>query len=333
MKTTSPFDNAGNDWVSAVHMAIQESERAGTLVSNEILPGFSGLKLIGLLQRVARSIEQVPNVCYAEIGVFQGLTLLSVALAAPNLKVYGIDNYSQFDPEHKNKQLVLDRQQHLSLSNVQLIDRDYDEVLRSFPDLSAGEKIGLLFVDGPHDYRSQLLCVLLALPHLAENAIIVIDDCNYEHVRLATRDLLMIDPTIRLVFEVYTPGHPMNLGTEMEKEMRAGWWNGVHVLVRGPAAAKAKRFLPNIGKARERCEREHQLQPHAADVCSQELYDLAYDLAAAPTVSRIREAWRLLRHLRWKIRQECLFRTGNTYSSKIASQTIQATRNQSPTKE
>ncbi len=296
-----------------VVMAIQESERSGILIDCGILYGFSGFKIIGLLQRIAHLIEHESNGCYAEIGVFQGLTLLSVALAAPKLRVYGIDNYSQFDIEGNNKQLVLERQQLLALNNVRLIDRDYDKALRDFPDFSDGARIGLLFVDGPHDYRSQLLCVLLALPHLAENAIIVIDDCNYEHVRLATRDLLMIDPQIRLVFEVYTPGHPMNLGARKEREMRDGWWNGLHVLIRGPAVASIPRILPFTGKARERCELEHQLQPHASDVYGQELYNLAYDLATSPSARKIREAWRLLCRLRWKILQEGLYRTGNTY--------------------
>jgi hypothetical protein len=316
------------DWLRTVQTAIRDADRNGLLVNSEILSGFSGLKVIGLLQRVARSIESLPNTCYAEIGVFQGLTLLSVASVAPKLKTYGIDNYSQFDPEHRNKQLVLERQERLSLRNVALIDLDYDEALRRFQELSTGERIGLLFVDGPHDYRSQLLCVLLALPHLAENAVIVVDDCNYEHVRLATRDLLMIDSTMKLVFQAYTSGHPMNVGPEKEREMRRGWWNGVHVLLRGPTAADVQGLYPETGQARKRCEREHMLHSHGVEAHGQELYDLAYALAVAPNAGRLREAWKLARCMRGKILKDALFLIGNTYSATLASESLLTSRDE-----
>jgi tRNA G46 methylase TrmB len=296
--------------------ALTETCAAGALVEPDVLSGYSGAKLIGLLQRLARIIEHSAGLCYAEIGVFQGLTLLSVAAAAPRLVIYGIDDFSQFDPDNRNKRLVLDRQRKLSLMNVHLVDQDYDEVLRRFVDIAPGHKIGLLFVDGPHDYRSQLMCMLFALPHLAENALIVVDDCNYEHVRLATRDLLLIDPQTKLVFEAYTDGHPQNVGPEIEMQMRAGWWNGVHLLVRGPVAAYFGGLVPAFGNARQRCEREHLLQPHGADEFATDLYNLAYDLAEKPTVAGLREGWQLIRRLRQSIRSRHLFRLGNTYSTK-----------------
>jgi hypothetical protein len=265
-------------------------------------------------------MEPNEHVCYVEIGVFQGYTLLSVALAAPNLKVYGIDNFSQFDADHKNKQLVAERQQRLSLGNVSVIDCDYDDAMRRFQQFAPDRKIGLLFVDGPHDYRNQLLSVLFALPHLAEDAVIVIDDCNYEHVRLATRDLLMIDPLTKLVFEAYTPAHPLNVNQEQERTMRWGWWNGIHLLVRGPATAAIRGLIPQTGNARQRCEEEHFLHTHGADLCRQELYELAYDLASVPSMSKVLEAWRLLGRFHRKIRNHRIYRTGNTYTAELTGQ-------------
>lgn len=312
------------DFVGLVSRAAQEADRAGALLRPDTLSGYSGAKLIGLLQRLVRLFEGQAGVCYAEIGVFQGLTLLSVAAAAPKLSAFGIDNFSQFDPEHQNKQLVLDRQRRLSLSNVSLLDLDYEEALRRFEDLSGGKRIGVLFVDGPHDYRSQLLCVLLALPHLADDAVVVIDDCNYEHVRLSTRDLLLVDPSLKLVFQAYSSDHPANLGSDLKAQAEAGWWNGVHVLVRGPAASSAPTLMPSTGGARERCEREHLLQAHAADICSLELYDLAYDLAIQPGWRTLRRAWGLLRGFRNEVRKRRLHRNMNTYSSEIARRTAAA---------
>jgi hypothetical protein len=314
--------NLRTDLIDIVRQAVKESERGGALVASDILSGFSGEKIIGLLQRLARGIEPLENICYVEIGVFQGLTLLSVALAAPKLKAYGIDNFCQFDSDEKNKQLILERQHRLSLRSVSVIDCDYDEAMRRFQEFAPEQKIGLLFVDGPHDYRSQLLSILLALPHLAEGAVIVVDDCNYEHVRLATRDLLVIDPMIKLVFEAYTPAHPLNIDIGQDSDMRFGWWNGIHVLVRAAATAPIRGLIPQTGKARQRCEQEHVLHAHAADVCRRELYELAYDLATGPTIGKLLEAWRLLGRFRQKIRHDRLYRTGNTYTAEITGETI-----------
>ena len=62
--------------------AISESEDNGFLKQpdKDILTGFSGEKIIGLLQRFSTLFTE-EKACYLEVGVFQGLTLLSVASA------------------------------------------------------------------------------------------------------------------------------------------------------------------------------------------------------------------------------------------------------------
>lgn len=76
------------DLVKITRQAISESERHGVLVANDVLSGFLGSKLIGMLQRIARRLERKPATWYTEIGGFYGLPLLSVVLAAPNLKAW-----------------------------------------------------------------------------------------------------------------------------------------------------------------------------------------------------------------------------------------------------
>jgi hypothetical protein len=44
---------------------------------------------------------------------------------------------------------------------------------------------GVYFYDGSHDYRSQLLGLLLAVPLLARRALLVLDDGNWPAVRQA----------------------------------------------------------------------------------------------------------------------------------------------------
>lgn len=304
-----------SDWSDSVAAVIAEAEAGAPVFTHQALSGYSGAKLIGLLQRLARLIEHDPALAYAEIGVFQGLTLLSVGGAAPGLTCVGIDNFSQFDPAFTNKALVQERRELLGLDNVQLVDCDFEEAFERNEHFN-GKKIGLLFVDGPHDYRSQMLSVLLALRQLAEQSIIVVDDCNYEHVRLATRDLLRLRPDLHLVFEAYTPRHPVFATPEENAVARNGWWNGTHVLVRDTRVT-ARSAAPSFGNARMRAITEHVLQSHGIADHLLEVSDLVYDLALKPTLPELRRGLKLLRVIRDDLKKSRRFKIGNTYSESL----------------
>ncbi len=77
---------------------IKKAESNGLLTKTKVkfLLGLSGNKLIGTLQQLAALLPVEKNLCYIEIDVFQGLTLLSVASACPNLPCYGIDNFAYY---------------------------------------------------------------------------------------------------------------------------------------------------------------------------------------------------------------------------------------------
>ena len=60
------------------------------------LGGFPSEKLVTSLCALAGRLTAA-DTCYLEVGVFQGLTRLSVAAANPELAWFGIDNSSQLD--------------------------------------------------------------------------------------------------------------------------------------------------------------------------------------------------------------------------------------------
>ena len=99
-------------------------------------------------------------------------------------------------------------------------------------------------MDGPHDYRSQLICLQLARRYLSESAAIIVDDCNYPHVRLANRDFLVANPEYKLLFEAYTDRHPLNMSGEDWQQARRGWWNGINVTVRDLDAVLSPMYPP-----------------------------------------------------------------------------------------
>ncbi len=216
--------------------AIQETEAAGLLSDhrNDGLSGLAGLKTVGVLQRLAKMMSLDKTVCYLEIGVFRGLTLVSTALDAPNVPCYGIDNFRILDPNNENLSIVQDRMEKFKTDNAKLINMDFEQALKTLEDHIGDRKVGLYLIDGPHDYRSQLVCLLLAKRYLHDRAIIVIDDANYPDVRMATRDFLLSHPEYKMIFEAYSPAHPANMDPTELPKWEAGWLNGVNILISDP---------------------------------------------------------------------------------------------------
>jgi hypothetical protein len=216
--------------------AIQETEADGLLSDHraEGLSGLAGLKTVGVLQRLAKLMSADESACYLEIGVFQGLTLVSTALDAPNLPCYGIDNFRILDPNAENLSIVQDRMAGFKTDNAKLINMDFEQALETLEDHIGDRKVGLYLIDGPHDYRSQLVCLLLAKRHLHDRAVIIIDDANYPDVRMATRDFLLSHPDFKMIFEAYSPGHPANLEPAELRKWEEGWLNGVNILAHDP---------------------------------------------------------------------------------------------------
>lgn len=262
-----------------------------------VLSGYSGTKLIAALQRLTAEFAGDPHACYLEVGVFQGLTLLSVAGAVPAVACYGIDNFAFFDPDHRNLGIVESRRAALGATNATLVNADYEDALQALSGTLGPRKVAVYFIDGPHDYRSQLMCLEMALPHLHPEAVVVIDDSNYAHVRQANSDFLVTHPEFKLLFEAYTRCHPGNMAADEHARARQGWWNGVNVLVRDPAD-RLEPMLPPTVRDRGRYEAEHIA--HAAEIpdLAAETGRLLSAIHHLQPLRFAREAWRLKQRMR-----------------------------------
>lgn len=215
--------------ISSIRQAIVESIQQGRKKHVTEVSGYSGDSLIGFLQR---ALGQYHSGTYLEVGVYRGLTLINVAAANPQAQVFGIDNFSQFDTNGDNERTVRNAMGALKLQNVDLINADFEDALLSLERRLGGRKIDVYFVDGPHDYRSQYLCLEFAKKHLADNAVIVVDDCNYDWVRQANKDWLLTNPEFTLMFEAYTGAHPLGMSEADQQQARKSWWDGVNIMVR-----------------------------------------------------------------------------------------------------
>lgn len=182
---------------------------------------YSGKKILELII-TATEIFCKKNV-YLEIGVFRGNTLINNAINNKNSICYGIDNFSLFNETRQNEKIVKNKIKVNNLKNVKLVNDDFENAVKKIK-----QKIGVLFIDGPHDYRSQLIALLKYEKLLAKDCIIIIDDANYFHVRKATQDFLETNSNYYLLMEKYTGKHIAN--SKNKKKFQNGYWNGINVI-------------------------------------------------------------------------------------------------------
>ena len=91
-------------------------------------------------------------------------------------------------------------------------------------------RVGVYYYDAAHDYRSQVRGLRLIEPYLADDALLIVDDTDWEQVARAIRDYLAGQPRAELVVTL----DGKDLG-------QPWWWEGVQVLRwrAGPSRAAA----------------------------------------------------------------------------------------------
>lgn len=249
--------NQSKTRIEQLSARIAQAEKEGMLKDFGI-EGATGKKVLAILQHAIQLLEN--DECYVEIGVYRGLSLISTSIIAPHITAFGIDNFSQFDKDQTNKKYVENLINKHGLNHTILINMDFEDALHSLKDRLEGKKIGLYFIDGPHDYRSQLVCLMFAQKFLSERAIIVIDNCNYNHVRQANQDFLYGNPEFKLLFEGYTRSHPANLKGDELNEAWNSWLDGVNIIVKDPDNELPAMYPPSV-RDRSLFFSDHRIHP------------------------------------------------------------------------
>lgn len=143
------------------------------------IPGFSAEGVMGLLNEYVSAIPA--DRFYCEVGSFHGLTLVA-ALHGNGTKAISIDNFSEFGGKESYLQDSIAR---FALGErIRLLSHDFREAFsRGMIERSS---IAVYFYDGAHDYTSQVEGLKLSESYLADGALVVVDDTNWEAPRRAT---------------------------------------------------------------------------------------------------------------------------------------------------
>ena len=149
-----------------------------------------------------------------------GASLIAAARGNPGLDLVAIDNFRFRPMTVAGRSLPAASraafEANLERFDVQatLLEGNSLEVLGS--GALAGRKVGVFYYDACHDYEPQLEALRLVEPHLTDEALLIVDDGDWEQVHRAVHDYLAQQPRARLLVEV--------AGAGGDQEW---WWDGM----------------------------------------------------------------------------------------------------------
>jgi protein O-GlcNAc transferase len=154
---------------------------------------------------------------YCEVGAYRGCTLVAALSGNEPARALALEDFSMFDPDGAGRaELERNLVRFGVRRRVELLDVAFE---RHFLETVAERRIGVYFYDAAHDYRSQLLGLLLAAPFLADRALVVVDDANWAAARQAAADFCACRPEARLALSLLT-----------ESVAHPSFWNGLQVI-------------------------------------------------------------------------------------------------------
>jgi hypothetical protein len=165
-----------------------------------------------LLNRAVRHLAR--DEVYVEIGCWQGLSLAGAVLGHRDVRVFACDDFSEFGGPRAALRETIDR--WTAPGQVDFREGDFREFLAEAPWKPA--RVGVYFYDGGHDFDDQFVALQAMVPHLARDAVVIVDDTNWRHVRAANRFFAACVPGFELVRDLRT-----------RSGFAPTWWNGLQL--------------------------------------------------------------------------------------------------------
>lgn len=126
-----------------------------------------------LQKHLTSLIDDVKNLCYLECGTFRARTLICSALGNPDLACFGVDNFAMGkEPECRSNI------EKSGCKNITLIKSSYQDFFDKKPELD-GKKIAIYLYDAAHGKEDQRRGLEMAMPYLADQAVILVDDTDH----------------------------------------------------------------------------------------------------------------------------------------------------------
>jgi len=170
------------DWGSEIASRLSDAWFSALAMEHQLpnhvryMEGMSGKKYRYLINNLVRA---TPDARYLEIGSWAGSTACS-AMWDNKVKVTCIDNWSELGGPRDKFILNTQRARNPDV-DFTLIENDFRAV-----DVSAIGKYNIYMYDGSHAEKDQYDGVFMYQPALEDEYILIVDDWNGDHVKLAT---------------------------------------------------------------------------------------------------------------------------------------------------
>lgn len=180
--------------------------------------GFCGAQSRALVNRLCRDVANT----YLEVGVLHGAMLCS-ALAGNEVWASGVDDFSQFDGDAET--VLANCARFAGERGVDFRNAD----MLSVDPLSFGLPVELFFYDADHSAEATAAAIRHYLPALSQPFLLLVDDYEWEAVRLGVTAALWTNQLTVLREWTLRPRHENDGDT---------FWNGMYLaVVEQPGAA------------------------------------------------------------------------------------------------
>jgi predicted O-methyltransferase YrrM len=200
--------------------AFPESETPLDRALAEVLEAAPGLACENNLALVRLAVSLLPpGESYVEVGSYRGTSLIAAAHGNDGADLVGIDNFTLGDGSREQLDANLAR----FGARATVLEGD------AFALVPAGalgdRRVGVYYYDAAHDYDAQLEGLRMIEPFLADEALVLVDDADWERVRRAVDDYLAEQPRAREL-----------LAIGGKERGRPWWWEGVAAIGVRPRA-------------------------------------------------------------------------------------------------
>jgi len=179
----------------------------------EAVPGLAKENNLALVNLAASLVPAGER--YVEVGTFRGTSLISALRGNDDLDAVAIDDFSF--SEASREQLEANLERFGVAGRPTILEGDFHEVLTG--GALSERSVGVYYYDAGHSYEDQLDGLRLIEPYLADEALVIVDDSDWERVERADRDFLASQSRAQLLLDI--PGKDKGF---------PHWWEGVHVI-------------------------------------------------------------------------------------------------------
>jgi predicted O-methyltransferase YrrM len=158
-----------------------------------------------------------PDEWYLEVGSYRGRSLVGASLGQEHSRFMAIENFREFgEGAELAHATTLENLQRWGVRDSTRFLRG--EAFRLLPRVGTPGPVGVYFYDGAHSRLAQYLGLAYAEPHLADEAVVVVDDATWPQVARSTESYVRAHPGYELLYDI-----------RAETDYDPRWCNGLKV--------------------------------------------------------------------------------------------------------